>query len=876
MFLLLFFVAILSSHRLQAAIQRLSPISIAEQTSIGTSIFDLNRLYASTDIRFSFLSDSSPHNVFFMIDSLTGRISIKRLIDREELCQSHVCQCERCVLTLEMIAAAERIDILSLDVLIENINDHRPTFPVAKFEIRLAETTEIGHVASFPAATDLDFQDQLKYRFVSFDNDEEIRQTFSIVQLQTENQLGLRLEKPLDRERRNLYRMKIEATDGENAAHLLLDVQILDSNDHVPQFEREQYQIRVPEDTPVGSSILRVHAQDLDDGLNSLINYSIVNTSPARQFPFTIHFDTGVIELVHPLDYEHETNYRFNVRARDHGADAISVYSQIQIDILDVNDCPPEIEFILPDQQQSEKDLFALEEEREIGTRLFHVSVSDKDALNERINLKLLNYDEFFQLNEQYNDLYSLIVRKRLDREQQEEFRLIFEAKDYDGRNVSLTSQKQITIRLTDINDCAPRLRPFPTPITVNENNPPNIQLFQFHGEDLDAANSSNSRLSYSLLPSNDSRFFILDRQFGILSIGEISFDYETKSRYHLILNVSDHGVHPRRLETLEKLIISINDLNDNAPQFEQPAYRFHLMENCSVGTPIGRVKANDRDSNATIIYEFNDDDDDDDETTNFELDRLTGQLFSKATVDFESQSIFHFSIVARDDDDLHSTQVNVTVQLIDINDHSPIVETPTSVYVSSETLRTNGSERLVVTHVMAKDDDEGMNGNLTYEILHGNRNDFFSIDRTNGTISAAAQRLAHGYHRLIINVCDQGNLSRHCSIGTINIKVGENVDQRFYSTSPFDHEVLAQKTLPDYKHVFTREMIFVIFISSLLTIVFLISIGIFCACFRQQKKHQRDLLLTKSSSNNVSNSDEQLIANDLRAERSITSTLSR
>lgn len=393
-------------------------------------------------------------------------------------------------------------------------------------------------------------------------------------------------------------------------------------------------------------------------------------------------------------------------------------------------------------------------------------------------------------------------------------------------------------------------------PITINENNPSNVQLYQFHGDDLDAKNSSNSDLVYSLVPSNDSRFFTIDSQFGILSIGDISFDYETKSTYHLILNVSDQGVYPRRLETLEKLIISINDLNDHLPRFEKDSYQFNLMENSSIGTFIGQVKAFDRDTNATIFYQFNVNDDNDDETTMFELDRFTGQLFSKATVDFESQSIYHFSVIAQDDDDLHSTQVNVTVQLIDINDHSPIVETPTSVYVSSESLQTNSSEKkfFIVTNVNAKDDDDGINGNLTYEILHGNRNEFFSIDRSNGTITADRQRLPHGYHRLIINVCDQGNLSRHCSIGTINIKVGENIDQRFYSTSPFDHEVLTEKTLPNFQHVFTREMIFVIILSSILTVVFLISIAIFCTCFRQQKKHQRDLLRTKSSSNNVSN----------------------
>ncbi|CAF4427729.1 unnamed protein product, partial [Rotaria magnacalcarata] len=80
------------------------------------------------------------------------------------------CNCERCLLTLEIIASAStKIDILSLDIIIENINDNQPLFPTSTFQIRLSENTDLGYVASFPAATDLDFQDRLEYRIVPLD-----------------------------------------------------------------------------------------------------------------------------------------------------------------------------------------------------------------------------------------------------------------------------------------------------------------------------------------------------------------------------------------------------------------------------------------------------------------------------------------------------------------------------------------------------------------------------------------------------------------------------------------------------------------------------------------------------------------------------------
>ena len=449
MLVLRLLLALLALQPSLTAIQRLPSTSLKEQSPIGTSIYDLSRDYPSSksSLKFSFLSDSSPHNSFFIIDSLTGRISIKRMIDREELCQTHICNCERCVLTLEIVASSQTIDILSLDITIDNINDNQPTFPVSTFQIRLSESTDIGQISSFPSATDLDFQDHLDYRLASKDDtvDADLLQTFAIVNLHTENQLGLRLLKALDRETRNLYQMKIVASDGERTGQLLLDVQVLDSNDNVPKFEHDQYHVKLRENLPIGMDILHVHADDNDEGVNALINYTILTSHPSSTFPFEINVTTGMIRLVQALDYEHETNYRFNVRARDNGPDAISVYSEIQIDVLDVNDCPPDIDFILPDRDPSKidprKHHLYIEEEQPINTRLFHLSVSDKDSINDKIILKLLTHDTLFQLNEQYNDLYSLSIIGRLDRETQEEYRLTFEARDQ-GKNLRLCQRK--------------------------------------------------------------------------------------------------------------------------------------------------------------------------------------------------------------------------------------------------------------------------------------------------------------------------------------------------------------------------------------------------------------------------------------------------
>lgn len=854
MFVISFLIHVLFIELVFAGIQRLPSISLNEQSPIGTSIYELVRVYTTSTrpLTYSFLSDSSPHNSFFMIDSLTGRISIKRMIDREELCQTQICNCEKCILTLEIIASSKNIDILSIDITIENINDNQPNFPISTFDIRLSENTDVGHIASFPSATDLDYQSRLDYRLVPLNDvdDADLVETFAIAHLQTENQLGLRLLKTLDRERRQLYQMKILATDGELNGQLTLNVNVLDSNDNVPKFEHDQYHIKLRENLPVGNEILTVRALDNDEGLNAQINYTILNDSPTSLFPFEINSTTGVIRLVQALDYETETNYRFNVRARDNGPDAINVYGEVQIDIVDVNDCPPEIDFILPDADPSRIDSkqhrFFIEEEQPINTKLFHLSVSDKDSINDKITLKLLNHQDLFQLNEQYNDLYSLSIVGRLDREKQEEYFLHFQAKDrgsfiiiffsfvrrklfrlrsfvfLQGAGTSLTSEKFLTIVLLDINDCAPIVDVHENPLKIDENKIIVGEILRIRANDFDAENSSNSLLEYSLLKTNDSDLFEINSTNGILKVRQKrSFDFETRSTYSLIVNVSDHGSKPKRLETLHEITISINDLNDNAPKFVEEFYEFHIKENLPIGTFIGRVKAIDFDSNSTIEYEL----EPNGEENFFSVDPKTGDLITKNRLDFETRSIHQLNVVANDNDHRHTSKVHVQINLIDLNDNAPIVESPTSIYVPSEFLSTNATTTIKIAQILAKDHDQNQNGTLTFSIADGNSDFFFQIDPSNGTISATTKYLAQGRHRLTVRVCDQPTIDQKCSNVVLNIQIGESIEKVFDESKP-------RKT----EQILTREMVIVVLISTILTLVFSITMGILIACICKQK----------------------------------------
>jgi hypothetical protein len=413
-----------------------------------------------------------------------------------------------------------------------------------------------------------------------------------------------------------------------------------------------------------------------------------------------------------------------------------------------------------------------------------------------------------------------------------------------------LTTEKSLTIVLLDINDSPPILDSYPTRISINENSSTtNVRLVQFHAKDLDASNTSNSLLIYALLLSNDSQLFRLDPLNGELFVeNNVTFDYEFRSNYSLIINVSDHGQHPKRLEILQPFTIYINDINDNAPIFEQESYLFHLFENISIGTLIGQIKAIDLDSNATIHYELTCLDDKD----VFEIDLLNGQLRTKAVLDYETHPLHRLYVTAKDNDNLHSTRVTVAIQLLDINDNTPIIDTPSAVYIPSELIQGNISSSIMITTINAHDRDSGTNGNLTYRIIDGNQNGYFQVNSLNGTIIGQTMNLPQGHHRLTLKVCDQGEQNEKCSTSMVNIKIGEYIDKLYYSTS-FNYQPLSKNTpqqelIFDRETIFTREMILVVLISTILTLIFSVTMGILIAFLCKQKRcrHLHRSSLTK------------------------------
>ena len=74
-----------------------------------------------------------------------------------------------------------------------------------------------------------------------------------------------------------------------------IHIDILDSNDNLPVFEKEIYFAKIPKIVQSGEDIIQVHATDDDANENGKIRYSLVLTGDS--YIFNIDKTLGVISL---------------------------------------------------------------------------------------------------------------------------------------------------------------------------------------------------------------------------------------------------------------------------------------------------------------------------------------------------------------------------------------------------------------------------------------------------------------------------------------------------------------------------------------------------------------------------------------------------
>ncbi|XP_034738792.1 protocadherin alpha-3-like [Etheostoma cragini] len=597
--------------------------SISEEVNEGTVVGNIAKdlgLEKSTlnDRKYRIVSSNA--DPLFHVNQNDGVLYVSRKIDREEVCA----QSNTCLINLKTVLE-NPLEVHYVRIEILDINDHTPNFPERGTTLEISESVLPGARFQLKASRDRDSGHFSVQQYKLSQNDH-----FRL-EVKDKGEDGkipiLIVQKPLDRETAVSHALVLTALDGgkpPKSGEMNILVNVLDVNDNAPVFSKDVYSVTLDENAPVGTTVIQVNATDLDDGANGEIVYSFSKSMNQNMLNmFTINPSTGEITVKGLVDYEEKDKYEIEIQGSDKGLAPLTTEKSVIIKIVDVNDNAPEIEVTSFSS--------SIPEDSRPGTTVALISVNDLDSdLNGKV-ICAINEDAPFILSPSLQEkMYSLVTKSPLDREKQTQYDLTITAKD--AGHPSLSSEKTISVVVSDVNDNSPEFSLSPYTFYVTEGNDPGASVFSVKAFDRDE--NDNALISYHILrdSSTDNKltsFLNINSETGDIMALK-SFDFETLKTFQFQVVATDSGTPS--LSSNVTVNVFILDQNDNAPVILYPVSSNGSAEgveeiprNVNAGHLVTKVRAYDADIgyNGWLLFSLQ-------EVTDhslFGLDRYTGQI---------------------------------------------------------------------------------------------------------------------------------------------------------------------------------------------------------------------------------------------------------
>ncbi|XP_060904170.1 protocadherin alpha-7-like isoform X21 [Labrus mixtus] len=596
--------------------------TIAEETKVGSVVGnvakDLGLDSTALNARGFRIVSGSTDPLFHLNNH--GILHVNRKIDREEVCE----QISSCIVNIKTVLE-NPLEVHYVAIEILDVNDHSPTFPENETQLQISESALPGARFQLQGAHDPD-SDMYSIQQYRLSPNEHFR-----LEVKDRGKNGkipvLYLHKPLDKETSRSHRLMLTAVDGGKPAKsgsMAIIVNVLDVNDNMPVFAKDSYSAMLKENSPLGTTIMQVNATDLDDGLNGEVVYSFGdNVNNKLRKLFEVDPNTGTIRVKGQIDFEANDRYEIDIKASDKGQVALETEKSVVITIVDLNDNAPDIEVTSFSK--------AIPEDSKPGTTVALISVQDRDS---GVNGKVICYiseDVPFTLTPSLQDnMYSIVTKSLLDREQQSTYDVTIIAKD--GGEQPLSSQRTISVSVSDVNDNSPEFSTSPYTFYVVENNVAGASLFSVSAHDCDEAD--NSLISYNIVRNGDEHksftsFLNINSENGDITALK-SFDFETVKTFQFQVVATDSGTPS--LSSNVTVNVFILDQNDNAPVILYPVSSNGSAEgveeiprNVNAAHLVTKVRAYDADIgyNGWLLFSLQ-------EVTEhslFALDRYTGQI---------------------------------------------------------------------------------------------------------------------------------------------------------------------------------------------------------------------------------------------------------
>lgn len=277
---------------------------------------------------------SDPDEVF-AINETTGVIHLNKPLNYE-VQAFH----ELIVSARDNGAQPERISAY-VGVKVLNVNDNSPVISVLFLseagDAVVSEAASVGDYVARISVSDPDFgEDSLVVTLEGGDG------KFTLKQQNDDFLYILSVSGELDREERDLFELKVLASDSGDpplTSEKVFILKVSDVNDCHPVFAKDSYTVSIAEDTPKGSSLIQLQAQDADVSVNSDLRYSVLRSS--QDGLISMESETGLVTTAAALDREMQSELRFLVVAVDRGDPPLSATATVTVLVEDVNDNEP-------------------------------------------------------------------------------------------------------------------------------------------------------------------------------------------------------------------------------------------------------------------------------------------------------------------------------------------------------------------------------------------------------------------------------------------------------------------------------------------------------------------------------------------------------
>uniref|UniRef100_A0A3Q3A397 Cadherin domain-containing protein n=1 Tax=Kryptolebias marmoratus TaxID=37003 RepID=A0A3Q3A397_KRYMA len=502
-----------------------------------------------------------------------------------------------------------------------------------------------------------------------------------------------------------------------------ISLHIQDINDNSPQFNEELIDIEIQESADRGARFVIEEAHDADVGQNSVQQYSLEQNEN-----FILAADGNKLELIldKELDREKQNEIKMTLTALDGGSPQRSGTAVIHVSVLDANDNAPVFSQAVYEA--------SLPENSPLGTVVITVSATDAD---EGVN-GVVTYD-FGHVSEEGKKVFSIDRKKGeirlidiVDYETTESYEIRVKAKD----GLGLSSYAKAIISITDVNDNAPLINLKSLTNPIPEDIPPGTEVGIINVQDRDSEKnrqvfcSIQQNLPFKLVPS-------IKNYYSVVTTGQL--DRELVSDYNITISATDEGSPP--MSSSKTVHLSVADINDNPPVFEEQSYSAYVSENNKAGSTLCSVTARDPDwrQNGTVIYSLLPGEVNGAPVSSYvSVNGDTGVIHAVRSFDYEQFKSFKVHVIARDNGSPPlSSNVSVSVFISDVNDNSPqiLYPAPEGSSFMTELVPKAAHGGSLVSKVIAVDVDSGQNAWLSYHIVKSTDPGLFTIGLHSGEI---------------------------------------------------------------------------------------------------------------------------------------------